>query len=279
MLTGTLSRYRWRNTAIAGGLAVLGAILVLIYVASYRNHVQKGAELVSVYAASRDIPEGTDGASVAGSYLTKESVLRRNVIGGAISNPSQIATLAASETIYAGEQITLRQFHPAAEQGVLANISGNQRAMTLPGDPNQLLANVVTAGDHVDVLANIPYVVRPPGGTAAAAEGDFRRVASRIILRDLLVLRPPGGTGGSGTFGANSNTTSITLALTDTQAQNLLFAVKNGDWWLVLRPIARPADSSESVETIESILADGIGQNGISQLTGGYGPGSIGSGQ
>ncbi len=276
MLGGTLSRYRWRNTAIAGGLAVLGAILVLLYVVSYRNNVQKGAGLVQVYAASRDIPEGTDGASVAGSYLKKESVLRRNVVGGAISNPSQIATLAASGTILQGEQITVRQFHPAAEQGVLANISGNERAMTIPGDPNQLLSNVITDGDHVDVLANISYVVRPPGNSAAASEGDFRRVASRIILRDLLVLRAP-GSATSGGIGA-SDTTSITLALTDSQAQKLLFAVKNGDWWLVLRPVARPVDSPESVETIQSILSDGIARSGVSQLTGGYGPGSIGSG-
>jgi Flp pilus assembly protein CpaB len=276
MLRGTLTRYRWRNTAIAGGLAVAGAILVLLYVASYRNDVQKGAGLVQVYVASHDIPEGTDGASVAGSYLKKESVLRRNVVDGAISSPSQIATLAASGTILEGEQVTVRQFHPAAEQGVLANISGNQRAMTIPGDANQLLSNVVTDGDHVDVLANIPYVVRPPGNSTAAAQGDFRRVASRVILRDLLVLRAP-GSAQTGSF-SNTENSSITLALTDSQAQKLLFAIKNGNWWLVLRPVARPADSPENVETIESILSDGIAQSGIEQLTGGYGAGSIGSG-
>jgi Flp pilus assembly protein CpaB len=148
--------------------------------------------------------------------------------------------------------------------------------MTIPGDPNQLLSGVVVDGDHVDVLANIAYVVRPPGGSAAASEGDFRRTASRVILRDLLVLRAPGATT-SGTFNGSAST-SITLALTDLQAQKLLFAVKNGDWWLILRPVARPSDSPESVETIESILSDGIAKNGISQLTGGYGPGSIGSG-
>src|SRR5262249_8665191 len=157
MFRGTLSRYRWRNTAIAGSLAVAGALLVLLYVASYRHNVQTGAKLVPVYVASRDIPEGTSGASVAGSYLKKETVLRRNVVDGAISSPSQIATLAASGPILAGEQVTVRQFHPAAEQGVLANISGNLRAMTLSGDPNQLLAGVVADGDHVDVIANISY--------------------------------------------------------------------------------------------------------------------------
>ncbi len=218
----TLSRYRFRNTFVAGGLAIAGALLVFLYVASYRNDVQNGAGLVKVFVAARDIPEGTDGAAVAGSgYLKKQSVLRRNVVGGAISGPSQIAGLAASQTILAGEQISVRQFHSAAEQGVLANISGNRRAMTLPGDQNTLLGGVVKDGDHVDVLASISYVVQQPG----SGGNTLQRVATRIILRDLLVLRAP--TTSSGGLGGSS-TSSITLALTDSQAQKLLFALKNG---------------------------------------------------
>ena len=270
-----LSRYRFRNTFVAGALALAGALLVLLYVASYRNDVQNGAGLVNVFVAARDIPEGTDGATVAGGgYLRKESVLRRNVVGGAISEPSQISNLAASQTILADEQVTVRQFHPAAEQGVLANISGNRRAMTVPGDGDKLLSSIVNDGDHVDVLANISYVVKPPGGTSSG--GDLKRVATRIILRDVMVLRAPSSDTGGGLGG--SNLTSITLALTDSQAQKLLFAFENGDWWLVLRPVANPADSPESVETIESILGDGLGLAGINQLTSGYGGGSIASG-
>jgi Flp pilus assembly protein CpaB len=270
-----LSRYRFRNTFIAGVLAVAGALLVLLYVASYRNDVENGAELIEVFVAARDIPEGTDGPTVAGSgYLRKESVLRRNVVRGAITEPAQISTAATSQTILEGEQVTTRQFHPAAEQGVLANISRNGRAMTVPGDEDALLAGIVNEGDRVDVLANINYVIRQPAGTASG--GDLRRVASRVILRDLLVLRAPSGNSGDTVGGAQQS--SITLALTDSQAQKLLFAIKNGSWWLVLRPVAKPADSGESVETIESMLSDGLGPTGIDQLTNGLGEGSIGSG-
>jgi Flp pilus assembly protein CpaB len=272
-MRGTLSRYRLRNTAVAGGLALAGAILVFLYVVSYRNDVQSGANLVEVFVAGRDIPEGADGASVlGGGYLKKQTVLRRNVIAGAISNPSQIADLAASHTILAGEQITVRQFHPVAEEGVLANIAGNRRAMTIPGTANQLLAGVVKEGDKVDMLANIHYVVRPPAG--ATTEGDLGKVATRVVLRDLLVLRAPSTSSDQ----RGTTSVSITLALADSQAQKLLFAMNNGQWWLMLRPVAKPADSPESVETIESLLADGLGPRGIDELTNGYGAGSIGSG-
>jgi hypothetical protein len=45
--------------------------------------------------------------------------------------------------------------------------------------------------------------------------------------------------------------------------------MKNGEWTLALRPVAKPNDSPESVETLESILGDGLRLNQILQLTGG----------
>jgi pilus assembly protein CpaB len=264
-----LSRYRLRNALAAGGLALLGALLVLLYVVSYRNDVNKGADLVTVYVAARDIPAGTDGATAAGGrYLKKSSVLRRNVVDGAVSSPNQIADLAAGQTILAGEQITVRQFHSAAQQGPLANISGNLRAITIPGNTNQLLAGIVKDGDRVDVLANIKFSVQGVGD----------RVLTRIILRNLLVLRAPGTAAGNTLNQGSQNSGAITFAITDNQSQKLFFAIQNSSWWLVLRPVARPSDSPETVQTMEGLVADGLSQNKVSQLTGGRGSGSISNG-
>src|SRR6478672_11509543 len=99
----TLSKYRFRNAFIAGGLALVGVLLVFAYVTSYRHDVQRGQDQVTVYVAARDIPEGTTGSDVAGSFLQKQTVLKRNVISGAISAPSQLSTYAAAQTILAGE--------------------------------------------------------------------------------------------------------------------------------------------------------------------------------
>jgi Flp pilus assembly protein CpaB len=276
-MKGILLQYRLRNTLIAGGLAAVGAIFVFLYVVSYRTDVQRGAGLVTVFVAARDIPAGTDGGTVAGSgYLRKATVLRRNIVSGAISSPTQISTLAAAGLILAGEQVTVRQFHSAAQRGVLASISGNLRAMTLPGQPNQLLAGIAQDGDHVDVLANIKYTIRPSNSSSSAAGGDISEVASRVLLRNLLVLHAASNSTSGGLSGGN--TTSVTLALTDSQAQKLFFAAQNGTWWLALRPVAKPADSPESAETIQSLLGDGLGASQIQQLTNGYGRGSIGNG-
>ncbi|HET8527965.1 MAG TPA: Flp pilus assembly protein CpaB [Gaiellaceae bacterium] len=272
-----LPRYRLRNTILAAALALVGAIFVLLYVTSYRNDVQSGANLVPVFVAARDIPAGTDGGSiVGGGYVQKATVLRRNVVSGAISSLDQLSGLAAADAIVSGEQITIRQFHSAAQQGVLAGIAGNLRAMTVSGQPNQVLAGIAKDGDHVDVLANMKYTLRPPTGSALAGGGDQNQTAARVILRNLVLLRAADSTASGGI--GSSDGSSVTLALSDSQAQKLLFAQQNGTWWLVLRPVARPADSPDSVETMQSILGDGLGQRQLNDLTNGYGRGSIGSG-
>jgi Flp pilus assembly protein CpaB len=168
----------------------------------------------------------------------------------------------AAGQIYRGQQVTVRQFRPLEQQGVLGQIASTQRALQVPGDTNQLLQGVVNTGDHVDVVANVKYTVRESG----SAGSDRSRVAARIILRNLLVLKaPPSPKGGIG----QGEQTSILLRVTDAQVQKMFFAMKNGDWSLALRPVDHPNDSPESVETIESILGDGLKAPQLLQLTGG----------
>jgi pilus assembly protein CpaB len=251
-----MSSYRIRSLALALLIAGAAAALIAVYISSYRSHVETGANLVQVYVAARDIPEGTLGTDVR---LRSEQIPRRNVVAGAIAKPKEIANQITGQPIVSGEQITTRQFRPPAEQGVLARISGRVRAMVVPGDGNQLLAGTLEAGHRVDVLANLKFKVTPASG----AGGDRSRVATRLILTNVPVLRAPEQGEGVG------QSYSVMLALTGAQAQKLFFAMKNGDWWLILRPVAKPKDARRSVETIESELGDGLSVRDAYRLTGG----------
>lgn len=262
--------YRLRNIAIAIALAILAALLTTFYVTNYKRDVQKSEELVNVYVASRDIPAGTSGADVfEKSLLQRSEVARRSVIPGAVSSPAQVSDLVATDTIYAGEQVTARRFAPASEQGVLAQVSGNQRVLQVPGDQHQLLAGTLKAGDRVDVVASIKFRVRvvdSEGGRSDAGT-EVERTASRVVLRDLLVLRAAQKPAVEGKLTSGvSTSSSVLLALTDSQAQKLFFVLRNSDWSLQLRPTTDPADSPESVETVESVLRDGLKDEQLAQL-------------
>jgi Flp pilus assembly protein CpaB len=245
-----VTKSRLRNLALPIGLAVLAAVLVGIYVISYRNSVNHGASLEKVLVAARDIPAGTDGASVAaGGYLRAQTVPQRSVVPGAIVSAAPLTNLVVDGTIYKGQQVTLRQFKPIAQGGIFAKFSGKERVVVVPGDPNQLLSGTVSDGDHVDVVANTKY---------------SNRVTTRVILQNLLVLEAPGGSSSGSVGGAQ--TASATLVMTDKQSQTMLWALKNATWYLVLRPTANPRSSKTSLETMYSFLSRGLPANNGTKL-------------
>lgn len=242
-----MTRSRLRNLALPLALAAAAAVLVGLYVVSYRNSVTRGAGLVKVLVASRDIPAGTDGSTIAaGGYLTSQTVPRRAVAPGSVASAQPLTSLIAGSEIYKGQQVTLRQFTPAAQGGIFAKFSGNERVIVVPGEPSQLLAGTVADGDHVDVVATTKYHL-----------DDLARAASRVVLRNLLVLKAPDGSSASASV-AGQATASAEIVMTDAQAQTMAWVMKQGDWFLALRPTNQPRNSAPTIETIFSFLYRGL---------------------
>jgi Flp pilus assembly protein CpaB len=241
-----VTKSRLRNLALPLGLAVLAAILVGFYVVSYRKSVTHGASLVKVLVASRDIPAGTEGSSIAaGGYLKTQTVPRRAVVPGAVTSAEPLTSLVAGGEILKGQQISLRQFAPESQGGIFAKFSGNQRVVVVPGDATQLLAGTVTDGDRVDVVATTKYHV-----------GDLARAASRVVLRDLLVVEAPDSPKTASVAG--TATSHAGLVMTDNQAQTMSWVMEQGSWFLALRPTNQPRNSRPSIETIFSFLYRGL---------------------
>jgi pilus assembly protein CpaB len=239
--------YRVRNLGLAVALALVAALLVTFYVTNYKRNVQNGEEDVTVLVATRDIPAGTP-ASQVGAALAPKTLERRHRVPGAISKPEQIKSYVSSEKILAGEQVSVRRFSNVGEVGVRGSLKGNLRAIQIAGDAHQLLAGTLKRGDRVDVVGNFKLRQK---------END--QPITRVVLRDLLVLRAPNEAIASAKL-TSVDTAFVQLAVTDAQAQKLFFTIQNGEWSLDLRPVADPADSPESLETYQTVLCDGMGR-------------------
>jgi Flp pilus assembly protein CpaB len=246
--------YRLRNIGIAVVLAVLAALLTIFYVTNYKKSVQQGEDLVAVWVAARDIPVGTAGSEVSDRNLLKPmEVAQRSVVPGAISKPEQVEQLVATERVYAGEQVTLNRFHPLSEQGIRAQLKGRLRAIQIPGTEDQMLVGILEEGDHVDFVGSF--------------DGDAG--FTRVVLRDLLVLKAPATGNVESKIGARPDEAfSTVLALTDAQSQKLWHTVVNGEWSLELRPVTDSADSREDVETNATILREGLTLRAVKRLLG-----------
>ena len=278
--------YRLRNIGLAIALAAVAVLLVFYYVAQERGRLQEDQELVPVWVAAKNIPSGTSGAELeSGGYIEKAEVERSIVAPGALLEPQDVATKIVSEPVYKGEQVSQLRFRSQAERGVRAQLTGNLRAFQVPGTEHQLLAGTLQEGDRVDVVATIKYANQRGGvygrtikykfvnfGPVPTGTSNEELTASRVVLRDLLVLRAPkvqtttskladGAEQGKGL--------SVLLAVTDAQAQKLAFVVRDDGpaWTLQLRPPLDSSDSPDSVETVATVLTDGLKSQQIALLT------------
>ena len=245
--------YRLRNIAIAIALAVLAAMLTSFYVNQYKQDLKKNQEPTAVWVATEDIAAGATGAEVA-DMLEKREIAKEHVVPGAIVNPSDVQDQVVTEKIYAGEQVTELRFRSPTEQGVRAVLTGNLRAVQIPGDENQLLASDLKEGDRVDVLGSWQVKIR-----GSNAQDDV--TVSRVILRDILVLRAPQALSATEQISdpeEASKTKTVTLAVTDAQAQKLWWIFTAGEWTLDLRPTDNPSDSPESFDTEGTMVGDGL---------------------
>ncbi|MGZ4372484.1 MAG: Flp pilus assembly protein CpaB [Gaiellaceae bacterium] len=260
--------YQLRNVVIAVVLGLLAVVLTMAYVTNYRKNVQHGQQNVGVLVAATDIPAGTSGAAIAsGRMLVRKTIPRSALVPGAISSPDQIARLVSTQEVMVGEQVTKTRFGGANELGVRAQLKGTLRAVQVAADPNQVLAGTLRAGDHVDVVGNLKV----------ESGGSDSKHYDRVVLRDLLVLRAPTLPDAKSSDLNSSQKYNVMLAVTDSQASKLLFVVKNADpasssdggWALQLRPVTSAADSPDNVESIDSILLDGLSPAERTRVIGG----------
>jgi pilus assembly protein CpaB len=250
--------YRVKNIGIAVALAALAAILTSVYVVNYKRHVQNGEDKVTVLVAARDIPAGTSGAEIIDQKMLKEqTVPRKAIVAGAISNSSQLSTYIATQDVFEGEQVSTRRFSPPREQGIRAQIKGTQRAYQVEGDSHQLMAGTLKAGDHVDVVGSWETPSSDGSGSGPTV--------SRVVLRNLLVLTAAAEGANSTAVTSSQQTAFVQLRMTDNQTQKMIWiqknSVNNGEGWhLALRPPNGSLDSANTVEDARLMQFDGPGR-------------------
>jgi hypothetical protein len=106
--------------------------------------------------------------------------------------------------------------------------------------------------------------VHPPDG-----QPDFD--VSRIIVRDIVVLKAPevDATGGT-KLGSTSSTPPVILSVPDTVVPKITFTMHAGTdaLWLVLRPGSGSQDGPITLATVKSVIFDGLNARQIQEAFG-----------
>jgi len=221
-----------RGGAIAVGVvvAVIAAIVLIVYVTRYQSSVDSTAAVEPVLVAKSLIVKGTPGTAVATKGLYQNtSVPADKVQPGAINDPAQLTGRLAIADIYPGGQLTLNNFTAEASDALNAQITGNQRAVTLTIDPVRgSLANVAS-GDHVDIY------------TQLTREG---RLVIQLFRPNVTVLQAPGAAGGN-----------VVLRTGTGDAANVLFASTQTTLYFVVRPAAGAAITARTLADLSTVIA------------------------
>ena len=275
--------YSVRNIAIAVVMAVAAAAAVLVYTTSYRQSVTRGQKRVEVMVATRDIPAGTPAEQAIGA-MQLSSVLVDDRAPGAVSTTGGLSGKVAAQTIFQGQQVISASFQASNTQAAALRITKTERAIRINVDPASGVLGAIHAGDKVDVFATITIkdgesgsATTAAGATGAGATGagatethsalntGTDRIFTRRLLTNVLVLEVPeetGKKGGLGSSNAGGKAAQVMLSVSQKDATKLAFVNSIDDGkhiWLVVRPPdAQAEDQPLTIETIESIITDGV---------------------
>jgi Flp pilus assembly protein CpaB len=235
--------YSIRNLVIAGGLAIVAIAAVLIYTSNVQQAAKEGQARVKVMVARVDIPAGTPAKDIiARGDLIQQDIVQDDQLPGVLTSTDALAGTVLKQDLFTGQQVSSQVFVPASEAASTVAIRGTTRAIGVDVKTSNGLVGTLHDGDHVDVYAQI-------------GSGNARIV--RKVLTNVLVLKAQIGAKDETSVASDAH---ILFALSDRDAQKILWLAENGDdsFWLAQRPQENALNSPPTVETLQTVLGDGL---------------------
>lgn len=226
-------------SAIAAGvLAILGAVLLVNYVNNADSRAMASMDPIEVLVVSAPIAQGTPAEEIAAS-VTAEQLPKAAVGPDAVRSLAEVAGRVAATDLQPGEQVLGARFvtRQSLERFGGIPVPEGYHQVTIPLDAPRVVGGTVTAGDTVGVFVTLE------DGT-------------HLVLRKILVTRVQGGLGSTQPTEGVENPDAapvpdggamITMALTASQAETVVFAAENGSIWLSIEDPTTPKDGTRVV--------------------------------
>lgn len=236
-----------KNGSIAAACvaAAIAGLLIVFFMAQYRDGVNKDGVPTSVLVADQLIEQGASGDAAGAQGLFKRTeVPRDQVKAGAVKDAAALRGKVAVAELLPGQQLTDKDFRVAGS-GLVTKLAADQRAISVSLDSAHGLAGNLRAGDRVDVLSGFEV----DGGSGG------NRAVLRMLMQDVLVLAvPQKAASGGGVGGGRNEASEITLRVATNAAPKIAFAADNGKLWLVLRPQNGAKLERSTLVTLSSLL-------------------------
>ncbi len=209
---------------VAAVIAALGTLLVFLYVRGADNRADSRYEAVQVLKVVKEIPAGeTIEAAQAAGKIETSAVSQQDVVPGALTGTEPVAGQTAVANIYPGEQLIATKFGAAGSATGLTIPKGKIAVSINLSDPARV-AGFVNPGDKVAIFMN-----------GSAGSGSF----TRLLLPNVQIIgagattvvaaAPTEGDAAAAPAADALPKTLLTLAVTQGEAERILYASRNGD--------------------------------------------------
>lgn len=222
---------------VAFAIAGLGTAIMIMYVQGIEARATEGQQLVEVLTVTEVIAAGetVEDAQAAGKFEMTE-VVQDDVVDGALGSTSSIEDEVALAPIYPGQQVLGQQFGNAHFEEALT-IPDDLLAVSVELTDPARVAGFVNPGSEVAIFASgDPELYKPDGTTQKLSP------VTRLLLAKVLVI-------GVGDTSVSSTTTKddgkrtteeiprtiLTIAVTQDEAEKVIYASRNGDLTFALR--------------------------------------------
>lgn len=215
-------------------VAALGSALIFFYVQGVDQRAKEALDPVDVLVAQGEIAVGTTGGEALSQGLLRTEALPKTAVAeGAIGNAAAIQDLRAVSRIFKGEQILAAKFGSGATQSV--PLAEGLIAVSVLLEDQARVASFVTPGVDVAVFATLENpAATEPGSPDPSKATNFTRLLlprARVVAVGEQSLKPSTA---EGQDGEAVSTQIVTLAVTQDEAERLIYAQSTGALYCAL---------------------------------------------
>jgi pilus assembly protein CpaB len=220
-------------------MAVIGAILLFVYVQGAANRAQAGLEPVNVLVVQESIPAGTK-TSDLGTKVRSEAIPKTAVPEGALETLSQKEGTVTAVDLQPGEQLLAsRLIDPRDLVPGTVPVPDGLEEVTFLLAPERLLGGRIEAGDTVTVYSSFKTDDEMPADATVPPEVKGWKQSTGLLFQDVLVTAVQKAAADTkNSAGAESGvempngSAFVTVARTDADAAKLVFGAEFGTLWL-----------------------------------------------
>lgn len=202
-------------------LAVVGGVLLVLYVRGVQSEAAAGAAPTPVYVVTAPVAPGTP-ASRLGTSVELREVPGAYVVDGAVDDLAELAGMVATAALIPGEQLVEGRFATpddfAAEGGTVEVPEGMQE-VSLAVPAARIVGGRVSAGSHVGVWVS--------SGSGSAA--------TTTLLIEQALVTATGTAGSSAPTAGSTGDLTVTLALSGDDTARLIHSAEFGSLWFSLQ--------------------------------------------